>query len=101
MALLGQYYAHKIQGATELALYRAAAGEAAAGEPPVAHQQRAVQALTEAAKSWRQYTTQAAAQYRNPVWTNRVGHVDWAQLTREVDQDVAIARQPAQARPRP
>ena len=83
MALLGEYYAAKIRGATELALFRASAD--------VAHQQRAVQLLTDAARSWRAYTGQASAQYRNPVWTNRVGRVDWAKLTREVDGDVAIA----------
>lgn len=85
MALLGEYYAGKIRGATELALFRAT--------KDTAHQQRAVQALTGAAQSWRAYTRQASSQYRNPVWTNRVGIVDWAGLTREVDRDIAIARQ--------
>jgi hypothetical protein len=57
-----------------------------------AHREGAVQSLTDAARSWRAYTAQARAQYRNPLWTNRVGIVDWAQLTVEVDQDIAIAR---------
>ena len=84
MALLGAYYSAKIRGATELALFRATAD--------VAQQQRAVQALTDAVRSWRGYTAQANAQYRNPVWTNRVGSVDWAQLTVEVDRDIETAR---------
>jgi hypothetical protein len=84
MALLGEYYSAKIRGATELALFRARAD--------ILHQERAVLALTEAARSWRAYTAQARAQYRNPVWTNRVGSVDWAKLTVEVDRDIAIAR---------
>jgi hypothetical protein len=89
MALLGKYYAAKILGATELALFR--------GTAEAAHQQRAIESLTEAARVWRAYTTQANSQYKNPVWTNRVGIVDWAELTGEVDQDIAIARQPAPA----
>ncbi|HEU4583807.1 MAG TPA: hypothetical protein VFS67_36370 [Polyangiaceae bacterium] len=83
MALLGRYYADKIRGASELALFRATAAGA--------HQQRAVEALRAAARSWRAYTAQASAQYRNPLWTNRVGRVDWVKLTQEVDRDVAIA----------
>jgi hypothetical protein len=88
MALLGNYYAAKIRGATELALFRST-GDAA-------HRARAIRSLTDAARVWRSYTTQASAQYHNPVWTNRVGIVDWAELTAEVDKDIAIARQPAQ-----
>jgi hypothetical protein len=89
MALLGQYYAHKIRGATELAFFRSTAD--------AAHRERAVRALTDAARVWRAYTRQASSQYRNPVWTNRVGIVDWAELTAEVDKDIAIAREPAPA----
>ena len=33
-----------------------------------------------------------AARYRNPVWTNRVGNVDWRELAAEVADDIAIAR---------
>jgi hypothetical protein len=87
MALLGKYYSAKIRGATELALFRANAG--------TQHRERAIQSLTDAARSWRAYMRQASSQYRNPVWTNRVGIVDWAELTAEVDNDIAIARQPA------
>jgi hypothetical protein len=90
MALLGNYYAAKIRGATELALFRSTAD--------VAHQARAVQWLIDAARVWRAYTRQASAQYRNPLWTNRVGRVDWAQLTQEVDKDIAIAREPLASR---
>jgi hypothetical protein len=88
MALLGNYYAAKIRGATELALFRSTSD--------VAQRARAIQSLTEAARVWRAYTTQASLHYENPVWTNRVGIVDWAELTVEVDKDIAIARQPAQ-----
>jgi hypothetical protein len=87
MALLGNYYAAKIRGATEVALFRRTAD--------AVHQERAVQWLTDAARVWRAYTQRASARYRNPLWTNRVGTIDWAELTREVDKDIAIAREPA------
>ena len=37
------------------------------------------------------YTTRAAAHYRNPLWTNRVGIVDWQELKGEVANDITIA----------
>lgn len=84
MALLGRYYACKIRGATEVALYRKT------GQPQ--HQQAALIQLTEAAAHWDAYTAQAAALYRNPLWTNRVGLVDWEKLRAEVAHDIEIAR---------
>ncbi|HTV22715.1 MAG TPA: hypothetical protein VMG12_28695 [Polyangiaceae bacterium] len=86
MAYLGQYYSAKIRGATSLALYRATRD--------AAHRERAIQSLTKAAQHWRAYTHQASLQYRNPVWTNRVGNVDWSELSAEVDKDIAIASAP-------
>ncbi|HET7536048.1 MAG TPA: carbohydrate-binding family 6 protein, partial [Candidatus Didemnitutus sp.] len=59
MALLGKYYAAKIRGATELALFRKTGWARA--------QQAAVTELTQAAEYWEQYTTLAASQYRNPL----------------------------------
>ncbi|UCD53197.1 MAG: hypothetical protein JSW27_11245, partial [Phycisphaerales bacterium] len=80
---LGKYYAHKIRGATELALDRATDRrpyrEAAVGE------------LVQAARYWRLYASTALGQYANPLWTNRVGHVDWRQLFDEVLGDLEIA----------
>jgi len=87
MALLGKYYAAKIRGATELAIYRRT-------QRPE-HQANAVRQLTLAAEFWKDYTRRTGGRYRNPVWTNRVGLVDWAELNAEVDHDVVIARAPA------
>jgi hypothetical protein len=87
MSRLGKYYAAKIRGATELALYRRT------HDPR--HQEKAVRHLLEAQGFWLQYTGRASAHYRNPVWTNRVGIVDWAELNAEVARDVAIAQAPA------
>ena len=88
MALLGKYYAAKIRGATELALFRETRDEK--------HQGNSVAELTRAADFWKDYTTSTAARYRNPLWTNRVGTVDWRELDGEVDNDIAIARAPLQ-----
>ncbi len=90
MALLGHYYAAKIRGATALALFRRTG---IAG-----HQHEAVDQLTAAARWWGEYTAVMAARYRNPLWTNRVGTVDWAKLTAEVAHDIEIARAPREAK---
>lgn len=84
ISYLGKYYAHKIHGATELALFRA--------NRKSDHQQAAVQELTKAAEYWRLYVATALAQYKNPLWTNRVGHCDWRKLTDEVLNDIRIAK---------
>jgi hypothetical protein len=87
MADLGQYYAAKIRGATALARFRQS-------KLP-AHQAESVQHLTRAQKFWKEYTTRLGARYRNPLWTNRVGLVDWGELNAEVARDIEIAKAPA------
>ncbi len=87
MALLGKYYAAKIRGATALAPYRRT-------KLPE-RQAEAVGELTRAAVFFRDYTTRTAPRYRNPLWTNRVGSVDWRELGVEVANDIAIARRAA------
>jgi len=89
IAYLGKYYAHKIRGATELALFREA------GKHP--HQEAAIGELTQAARYWRLYASLALGQYANPLWTNRVGHVDWRTLFDEVLHDIEIAGGPARS----
>lgn len=86
MALLGKYYAAKIRGATELALFRKT-GDAA-------QQSAAVTELTQAQEHWSRYVDVMSARYRNPMWTNRVGIVDWRVLSAEVAKDIEIARTP-------
>ncbi|HYJ41849.1 MAG TPA: hypothetical protein VEW08_13735, partial [Steroidobacteraceae bacterium] len=84
MSSLGRYYAAKIRGATELALFR----ETLVKD----HRTKASQHLNDAARHWYQYSGRARVQYRNPVWTNRVGVVDWRELDAEVQRDIEIAR---------
>jgi hypothetical protein len=88
MAYLGKYYGHKIRGATELALYRESSEKG--------YQDRAIEELTSAAEHWRHYMDTATKQYKNPLWTNRVGFVDWKKLYQRVLHDIDIARAVAQ-----
>jgi hypothetical protein len=84
IAYLGKYYAHKVRGATELALFRETGKSR--------HQDAAVDELAEAAHFWRLYASTALGQYKNPLWTNRVGYVDWRKLYEQVLNDVVTAR---------
>lgn len=85
ISYMGKYYAHKIRGATELALYR----ETRKKE----HRDAAIDELTSAAKFWQLYTSAALSQYKNPLWTNRVGYCDWQALSKEVLNDIKIAEE--------
>jgi len=83
VAYMGKYYAHKIRGATELALYRKSKKQA--------HQDAAVRELTKAAQYWRLYASTALGRYENPLWTNRVGYCDWRKQMTEVLNDIKTA----------
>lgn len=83
VAYLGRYYGHKIAGATELALFRETTNDR--------HREEAIRQLREAAVAWRLYAATALGQYRNPLWTNRVGNVDWRRSMAEVLNDIVIA----------
>ncbi|MBN2000157.1 carbohydrate-binding family 6 protein, partial [candidate division KSB1 bacterium] len=82
MANLGDYYAHKIRAATELALFRAMYYKE--------HYFNAVREINLAATSWRRYGSIALSRYHNPLWTNRVGYVDWRDLFQYVLYDITI-----------
>jgi hypothetical protein len=86
MALLGKYYATKIRGATALARFRAHRDQG--------QQREAVAQLTLAQGFWKEYTARTGARYRNPLWTNRVGSVDWRELDGEVAADIVLAAAP-------
>jgi hypothetical protein len=83
IAYLGKYYAHKIRGAMEVALHRETKKEA--------HRTAAIAELNRAARYWRLYASTALGQYENPLWTNRVGHVNWRRLFLEVLDDITLA----------
>jgi hypothetical protein len=69
MSYLGKYYAHKIKAATYLALFR----ETFAAD----WQKKCIEELNLSASNWRNYTALGISNYKNPLWTNRVGYVDW------------------------
>lgn len=84
MAHLGLYYAEKINGACELAVFDKT-GEAA-------RQAAAAQHLTAALEHWKHYSAAYTRQYVQPVLYNRSGWVDIPKLTEEVAADVQMAR---------
>jgi hypothetical protein len=85
MALLGKYYAEKIRGSTHLALFRATKDRK--------YQEASVEELTHALDFWKQYTQAALVQNINPLWTNRVGYVDWDKIKEWVAEDIELARE--------
>jgi hypothetical protein len=82
MAHLGNYYAEKILGATELALFDRT-GKAEQKEAAVKH-------LEAAAGHWKDYAAVATAQYRGQLLT-RIGSVDLNALTEKVRGDMEMA----------
>lgn len=86
MALLSQYYGHKIAGATRLHLYQEM------GEP--ADQKKTVDALGKASRAWRNYVANVVERYENPQWLGRIhsGPFDYNQITQWVDDDIKLAR---------
>jgi len=69
IAFLGKNYGHKIRGATYLSLFR----ETLQRE----WYNKAIEELNTSAGYWRHYAASGLANYYNPLWTNRVGYVDW------------------------
>jgi len=80
VAWLGKYYAHKIQAATALAFFR----ETLKSE----HRDAAIESLRQSAFYWRSYASLALSNHKNPLWTNRVGHVDWRETYDYVLHDI-------------
>ena len=83
-ARLGQYYAAKIEGAAELALFDATTNQT--------HQAMAVGHLESALNSWREYATAYTNQYKQPLLYNRVGMVDIPKFADKAAADIELAR---------
>ena len=84
MAHLGLYYAAKIRGACDLALFDKT-GDAR-------QQAAAVQHLESALSHWKNYAAAYTRQYVQPVLYNRTGWVDIPKLTENAAADVQMAR---------
>jgi hypothetical protein len=85
MSDLARYYAAKIRGAAELALFD--------GSSEDSKKQEALRYLQAAAEHWRSYSRAYTAQYTQPHLYNRVGFVSIPALTEKALADVEIARQ--------
>ena len=84
MAHLGRYYADKIRGAGELAVFRADSSKAA-------HKQRAIRYLTGAAQDWEEYAKVASSAYR-PQLFSRTHNLDWWSTLDDVRKEVEMVR---------
>ena len=83
ISYMGKYYAHKIRGAAELAVFRE--------NKDKSRKKRSIVELQKAAQYWRLYVSSAMERYTNPIWMNRVGHSDWRGYMKEVLLDIKIA----------
>jgi len=83
IAYLGRYYANKIRGAADLAVFRTCPERKE-------HQARAVRHLTNAVQEWQAYAHLATSQYRSQLFS-RTHYLDWFKLAEDVKKDVDIA----------
>lgn len=83
-ARLGQYYAAKIEGAAELALFD--------GTSEPAHRAAAIKHLKAALGYWDNYAAVYTRQYRQPILYSRIGVVDIPGLAKQAAADIEIAR---------
>ena len=84
MAYLANYYAAKIRGAADLALFDKSGKQS--------DRESAIKNLEAALEAWKRYSRAYTVQYKQPILYNRVGVVDLPALTSKVEQDIAIAR---------
>lgn len=83
-AYLGRYYADKIRGAADLAVYRA-------NQQQRAYHQNAVIHLTNAIGKWEAYAKVCTSQYR-PQLFSRTSYLDWWKLLEDVKLEVENVR---------
>ncbi len=83
MSHLANYYAEKILGSADLALFDQSSDQA--------KQQSALRHLESALEHWKKYAAAYSSQYK-PQLLNRVGFIDIPKLTGKVEQDIAIAK---------
>lgn len=81
---LGRYYADKIRGAAQLAVFRANSSK---GD----YKQRAVQYLNDAVQDWEAYAHVAASVYR-PQLFSRTKNMDWWKTLDDVKNEVEMVR---------
>jgi hypothetical protein len=84
LAYLGRYYADKIRGAADLAVYRT-------DSQRKEHHANAVRHLTNAVEEWEAYARVSTSQYR-PQLFSRTNEMDWTRLLEDVKKEVETVR---------
>jgi len=84
IAYLGRYYADKIRGAADLAVYRA-------DKNRQEHRRLAARHFTNAVEEWEAYARLATSQYK-PQLLSRCHYMDWSLILDEVKKEVELAR---------
>ncbi|MFX0101676.1 MAG: carbohydrate-binding family 6 protein [Candidatus Hodarchaeota archaeon] len=79
---MGHYYAEKIRGSTWVAI----ADETNNKNDGI----KAIEALSRAAEHYKNFVNLATTNHHNPLWTNRVGHVDWEKQVDDVMGDIEV-----------
>jgi len=84
MAYLGRYYADKIRGAADLAIFRADKNRRENRQDALCH-------FTNAVKEWEAYARVATSQYK-PQLFSRCHYMDWWKILEEVKKEVELAK---------
>ena len=85
MAYLGRYYADKIRGAAELAVFLA-------DKNRLENHRNAVNHFTNAVQEWEAYARTATSQYK-PQLFSRSHYMDWWQILDEVKKEVELVKE--------
>ena len=84
MAYLGRYYADKIRGAADLAVFRA-------DNNRQENRRHAARHFTNAVEEWEDYARIATSQYK-PQLLSRCHYMDWSRILDEVKKEVELAK---------
>lgn len=85
LAMLGSYYADKIEAAVNLRLFCLLGQKA--------HQQQAVALLTTAARHWHSYAQKSKAMYRPQRLNRLMGRVDLEEFNEMTELDILLAKE--------
>jgi len=91
LALLGEYYAEKTRGATELMFFLRTGDEN--------HQAAAIRHLKDAEKLWKKLVDVASKHYANPAHFSTQAGVRWDKHAKDVERDIEIAYQLGYSQP--
>jgi hypothetical protein len=80
MAHLGRYYADKIRGAAQLAVFRA-------DKSRTEYKQRAAEHLSDAVQDWEAYATVASSAYETQLFS-RTHYLDWWKILEDVTAEI-------------